>query len=351
MKLLKKDLKKGEVKVEVENLNDLWYLSQVVDSGDRISGKTLRKFKIGDEDRNAKVVRKPVHMAITAEKIDFSRTSNVLRITGPISEGPEDVSLGTYHSFNVEEGTRITIAKEGWLSFQLDKIDDAVKATDSKILMIVLDREEAYFAMLEKYGYRFLTSIKGDVQKKDVEQKAGGNLYKDVLEVLAEYDKRYGLTKIVVGSPSFWKEEFLESVPDDVRKRIVLATCSAVGKKSFDELLRRDEVNKALKDERISQEVATVERLLAEISKAGLCAYGLDEVRSAADAGAVDQLMVTDSYIWKMREEERYPELDNVLKSVDKNKGRILIVSHEHEAGQKLDGVGGIGALLRYRVA
>ena len=48
MKLLSKDLRKGYVKLTVENLDDLWYLSQIVDTGDLVKGVTFRKIKIGE---------------------------------------------------------------------------------------------------------------------------------------------------------------------------------------------------------------------------------------------------------------------------------------------------------------
>ena len=44
MKLLNKN--KEEVKVEVENLDDLWYLSSLIDIGDLVKGNTVIKIKI-----------------------------------------------------------------------------------------------------------------------------------------------------------------------------------------------------------------------------------------------------------------------------------------------------------------
>jgi protein pelota len=38
------------------------------------------------------------------------------------------------------------------------------------------------------------------------------------------------------------------------------------------------------------------------------------------------------------------------MKTVDNTKGDILIISSEHEAGKKLDGLGGIAAILRFKL-
>ena len=167
MKLIHTDLKKGEVKVKIENVDDLWYLNQIVEKNDLIKGKTLRKIKFGEEtQRKQKVEKKAVFLLIEAEKVEFSKTSNVLRISGIVKQGPEDVPLGSHHTFNVEENTIIEIIKQKWLKFQLDKLKEASKESSPKILICVHDREEAYFALMKKYGYQLLVDIKGNVAKK-----------------------------------------------------------------------------------------------------------------------------------------------------------------------------------------
>ena len=88
-----------------------------------------------------------------------------------------------------------------------------------------------------------------------------------------------------------------------------------------------------------------------EISKNALAAYGIKEVENAAFAGAVRHLLVTGSLIKKSREQNFYNKLDSIMKAVDSTKGDITIISSEHEGGRKLDGLGGIGALLRYRMS
>ena len=48
--------------------------------------------------------------------------------------------------------------------------------------------------------------------------------------------------------------------------------------------------------------------------------------------------------------EDKYGGIENIMKIVDNTKGDILIVSSDHEAGKKLDGLGGIAAILRYKI-
>ena len=131
MKQLYTNLKKGEIRLKAENLDDLWYLSTIIEPKDIIKGKTLRKIKIGEkEQRKLKIIKKPVFIKVEAEKIEFSKHSNILRISGIIREAPEDIQKGSHHTFNVEENSIITIIKEKWLKYQLDKLKEAYPNAD-----------------------------------------------------------------------------------------------------------------------------------------------------------------------------------------------------------------------------
>ena len=142
MKIL--NFHKDEAKVLVESLDDLWYLSSIVDSGDSVEGKTFRKIKIGGEDeRSQRIVKKPVFLNINVEKVEFHRYSNILRISGKVSEGKEDIPKGSYHTFNVEEGTQIKIIKPEWLKYHRQRLDEAAKDKKPDTLICVFDREEA----------------------------------------------------------------------------------------------------------------------------------------------------------------------------------------------------------------
>ncbi len=353
MQIIHKNLKKGILKVKIENLDDLWYLSQVIDSGDIVKGKTIRKIKLGDgSDRNVKVIKKSIFIGISVVKIEFHKYSNILRVSGKIIIGPEDVSKGKHHTFNLEPGIIFTIEKNKFLKYQIEKIKEAVKGDKTKILICVFDREDAFFAISKKYGYELLSSVQGEVAKKDQKITITKSFYKEIIKQIEAYDKRYNPSNIVIASPAFWKEDLMkESISSDVKKKIVLATCSSVKEDAINEVLRRQEVQAVLKQDRIAKEVNLVEELLTEISKEGKAVYGLRETKKIAESGAIIKLLITDKFIHKKRQEERFYSVEKIMKLVDNMQGNIFIISSDHEAGKKLDGLGGIGGLLRYKIS
>lgn len=352
MKLIYSDFRKGEVKLKTQNLDDLWYLSHIIDKDDLVKGKTLRKIKVGKEgERKQRIKKKQITLVIQVEKISFHKYSNNLRVSGAVKEGPEDVPKGSYHTFDIDDNTTITLIKETWLKFQLDKLKEAIQEKISNILICVLDREEAYFALLKKQGYKLLSHVKGKVQKKQSEEKVKSTFYDDVIKTLNEYVERYKIEQIILASTSFWKEELLKEIKDeDLRKKIILATCSSVNKTAINEVLKRPELREALKKSRVSKELKLVEELLAEISENGVAVYGLKQVKQVVEAGAVKVLLITDSFIQKQREQEKYEEIDKMLNLVESMRGTINIISSDNDAGKKLDGLGGVGALLRYKL-
>jgi len=350
MRLITAHLNKGEVKVTVESSDDLWVLSTVIEEGDLVSGRTFRRIKVGSAEKEA--VRKPVFISIRVEKVEFSESTGALRVLGSIVEAPEQVPKGEHHSFNVEVGTRISIVKGNWFSYQLDRLKEASQVKLPRILVCVFDREEVIFALMARSGYTVLSRFKGDVAKKAVDTQPRGGFYEKIIHQLEDYDNRYSLDRIILASPSFWKEELMKVLKNSgLKKKIIQASCSSVDESAILEVLKRDETREALRQERVSKEVNLVESLLKEISKNEKGVYGFDQTKQAAQMGAVEVLLVSGALIKQMRSKGSFDSLEGVMEAVDNTQGKVVIVSSAHQGGKKLDGLGGIGALLRFKIA
>ncbi|MFH1408356.1 MAG: mRNA surveillance protein pelota [Nanoarchaeota archaeon] len=348
MRIIKKDLKHGMVSCLIEDVDDLWYLSQIIMPPDKVKGSTVRKIKIGGEDaRSNKIIKKRMTLALIVEKVEF--TGSQLRVLGTITEGPEDIPHGSYHSFGLEPGEKITITKEEWLRLHLEKLKEASEAKQADVLIVVFDRETAIFGKLKRQGFEILSRIEGEVQKKDVEQKAKG-LYPEIIAKLKQYQERMKPSHIVLASPSFWKEELFKAMGKDAFPNMVQATVSSATENAFDELLKRGELRQVLQQERVAQDALLVEGIMGAISKDRNVSYGMDQVRSAAESGAVELLLVTDGLLLKSREDGKDAELDAIMKSVERAKGKVHFIASENDPGKQLDGLGGIAGKLRYKI-
>ncbi|MAG15745.1 mRNA surveillance protein pelota [Candidatus Woesearchaeota archaeon] len=338
MKILKKDLKHGKIVVAVQNLDDLWHLSQVIEKGDMVSGKTTRKIKATEKETE----KKTLFLEITVEEVEFKDKN--LRISGKTTEEKEDVPKGAYHTISLEISSTAGITKKTWQKYHLKRLELATKK-QAETLILVLDREEAIFALLKSKGYEILSQAKGKVAKKGVEI-ATTNFYKELSDKLEEYDKRYKTEAIILASPAFWKEELMKEIKNnEIKKKVVVAGCSSVGKNAIEEILKRPELNEVLRQQRAAEESKFVENLMMEISKDGLAIYGKKEVEGAIESGNVKTFLITDSFIHENREKSEF-----LMKNAETVKGEVVIINSENEAGKKLDSLGGIAALLRYKM-
>jgi len=204
---------------------------------------------------------------------------------------------------------------------------------------------------MRKIGVGHLTHITGNVQKKDENNEIKSNFYTYLIETTEKYDEKDNYIKIIYASPAFWKDEaakFLKT--SKIKPKVVFATCSSVDKRAFNEVMKRPEVMQALHDDRTTKEINLVEDLLVEVSKDGLGVYGFKETVAAVGSGAIKHLLVTDGLIKKMRDDGNYEKLDRLMKTSDSMKADITIVDSKNDGGKKLDGLSGVGGLLRYKV-
>jgi protein pelota len=349
MKSESKQLKDDSWRLVPESEDDLWLLSQVVLPGDRCTAVTFRKIVKGE---NA-VIRKRVVIEIEVERVEFEGA--VLRLLGVVRSGPEDVPRGDHHSLGIEVGTSLTIVKDAWPFDLLQRVEESCERQPPAVLLVVFDREEACLALLRRSGYELLTKISGDVERKRMPSQAGSVLFFDQLcRIITDYDIRLKPASIVLGSPAFWKDEFQKHIDNPaLRKRLVLATTSGANEAALGELLRRDELRIALAGVNAANDARQMDEVLAAIGKGGAVCYGTVDCENASNAGAVATLLVTDGRIKKDRAQGAavINRLDTVMRNTAAAQGKVSIIRSDSDAGKKLDGLGGVAALLRYRLS
>jgi protein pelota len=346
MQIIKKDIKHGEITVKITEQEDLWHLSHIIDKTDLIKGRTERKIKIGN-DENAKFVRKHVFLSLVAEKIEYEPENNSLRILGKIKEGPDDISLGSYHSFNVEENEIITITKERWAKYEIERIHDAQKPK-SLSLLVIFDREEAILAYLTSKGYRIIAELKGDVQKKADDKKSNTDFYNEINNKIEECNKRDKINNIIIASPAFWKDYLLVKLSDELKKKTISATISDVNESAINELVKRPELNRIMKENRSASELQEIDELFSGIRQ-DRAFYGFEDTKDKIYLGTAQKIIISETFLKKMKEKELYGEVDSLLMTAEDMNAEIVILTND-EPCKKLDSLGGIGGIARWKV-
>ncbi|AKB35178.1 putative cell division protein [Methanosarcina siciliae C2J] len=348
MRVTKRSLRgrEGEIAVTAETLDDLWHLKYIVEKGDLVFALTKRKADAAsDKLRPEKVEKVKVRLGIRVEEMEFHKFANRLRIHGPIEHG---MDAGSYHTLNVEIGTNISIFKEHWKNDQLQRIQDAEEAGKRpKVVIVAVEEGDADIGFVRHYGIEVYSHIRQSSGKR--ENGLRSEFFREIVDQL-----RHAVPEdasIVIAGPGFTKEDFLkyfhETEPEIASKALTEDT-SMIGMSGFQEVLRRGAVDRIMQESRIARESSLMEDLLREISMDGKAAYGFADVKNALNYGAVETLLIADETLREGR--EKGEDIDKVLMKVEQAQGKVVVFSTAFEPGEKLHKLGGVAALLRFKV-
>jgi len=341
MRVLERDVNNGNIRILLEADEDVWHLFNVLTEGDLVTASTTRREeKQADKLRAERAEKKRMTLGIRAEKIEFSEDDIRLRVLGMIEAGPQDV--GQHHTLIFEIGDNLLITKEKWKDSQLDRLDRAIRdSRKPKILFVSLDQDDATIAVLRQFGLKEIASLRSMRSGKQYEEKSKEDNYHEEIASKIEPLVSENMPIVLLG-PGFEKESLADFLKSKGYKGMHVHHTGQSGMAGINELIKTGMGASILKESSVGIEMEAVEKLMAEIGKDGLATYGPEEIRGAAEAGAVDTLLVLDS---KLREED----LDGIIRKVEAQQGRVLVVSGQHDAGKELFALGGMGALLRYK--
>ena len=107
-------------------------------------------------------------------------------------------------------------------------------------------------------------------------------------------------------------------------------------------------------DNELGAEIAEedIDEVMEGIAEGVKVAYGPEQVKKAAEYGAIEQLLVLDSQLRKERAGDGDWEIDvdYVIETTEQKGGDVTVFSGEFDPGRQLANLGGIAALLRYRL-
>ncbi len=384
MKIRRQKLKRREGVIELvpETLDDLWHLKYIIENRDLVSAFTKRRVEgATDKIRPEAAEKKSVHLTIEVSGMEFHRFSNRLRVRGVIRGG---VDTGEYHTINVEIGSMVGITKH-WKPDQLERIEEAKALSDRpRVTIITVESGEAEIGRVRQFGVDRVSQITKPSGKQ------GGDFthefFASAADALNKSVAGGGEHAIIIAGPGFIKEDFMEylrSASPDIAARAVLVDTVSTGMPGFIEVLRRGAVDRIVQESRIGRETEMMDSLMREIATGGRCAYGTAEVMAALELGAIETLLIVDETLRNFREAgagaravtgaeagsgdgrgggtgeggrdepaaKSGIDADDLLRRVEQMQGRVVVLSSEFEPGNRLDALGGVAALLRFKIA
>jgi protein pelota len=340
------------VTVVPENVDDLWHLSYVLEPGDLVEGDTTRRIQRNDDQmRDTGGEREHLHVTIEVEDVEFARFANRLRVGGVIVDCSREDQLGFHHTLNVEERAEITIEKH-FKPDQTERLERAEEAAENPdVAIVTVEEGEAYIHTVAQYGTNEYASFTRPTGKGEY-ARPRSELFADLGSALSHLD----VDAIILAGPGFTKQDARDYLEDEYPQVVELigatVDTSGVGDRGVHEVLKRGAVSDVQKDTRIAREAELVDQLMEGIAQGTKVAYGIGEVAEAAEFGAVEQLLILDTRLREERQGEGDWDVDvnHVIETVEQKGGEVTVFSGEFQPGEQLKNLGGIAALLRYRL-
>lgn len=357
LKILEKNTKQGEITVKIDTLNDLWTIYNIVSKDDLVSAKTHRRVVLKEGTQGT---RKPMFLKLKVENASFHEFSNRLRIKGTIVEGPDDfVSFGTYHTFNVEPGQKITINKEKWSKNDIKRLKETSKfETNFVMLIIAIESGLATIDQITNFSHNKIVTIKKNIPGKRYEQSHRNKAYKefflDVKKVLDENTTKMDVDLIVVCGPGNVRDHFVAFLKENdapiYLSKIKNIHASSGTESAILETLKSNELGELKEKVKIIEETKKIEEIFELLSKQDdLVSIGFQEVTLAASKGAVKEMFIADVLIRGASKEHKL-EIEDLIRNVEYAGGSIFIFNSTQSTGQQLIDLGSLVAILRYKI-
>jgi len=160
---------------------------------------------------------------------------------------------------------------------------------------------------------------------------------------------------IILAGPGFTKQDALDYIEEDapdLAETVTTVDTSSVGDRGVHEVLKRGAVEDVQERTRIAEESALIDELMERIAEGAEAAYGPDQVQKAAEYGAIEHLLVLDEDLREARagDGDWDVDVDALIETAEQKGGDVTVFSSEFDPGRQLANLGGIAALLRYRL-
>jgi len=329
----------GEVRLFPESIDDLWHLQHIIAPGDLVFATTFRSVDTAsDKVRPEKVEKRPVRLGIRIDRSEFSEHGVRLRLTGIIEHG---VDTGAFHTINVETGYEISVIKQ-WRQVDYERVDRAVKASVYGVIHILtIEEGEAELFRLRQYGPEsVITVTTGSGKGSETDSRR------------AFFDQVAGTIEnisgpLIIAGPGFIKDDFVRAIKAKnhpaAEKAFVVET-RRIGRGAVQDVIGKGALEKLIDDIQLSREVKMMDEVLLRISQDGAVAYGREEVRAAIGFGAAEQVLIADTLL-------RDHEIIAMIETAESMRASVVVLSSSFEPGERLVALGGVAALLRYKMS
>ncbi|EEQ33064.1 Translation factor pelota [Microsporum canis] len=411
MRLIKQNIERngsGSVTLYPEEPEDMWHAYNLIRPNDLLKASAIRRVTTTAATGTTASSRVHINLQIRVKSLDFDIQSSQLHVSGQIVVETPYTKIGQHHTLDLELQRNFTLEKEvegtslpgdgpatgtcagGWDSMAIEMLKDAVDEGGKRraeAVAVVMQEGLANICFIGQYQ----TVLKQKVELTIPRKRQGGSDYDKALSKfyqltldnllrLIEFNSATGSSlvtpssgsssdtsakPILLASPGFTAAGFqkhMQSVSNTTTpslkpllQSLIVVHSSSGHVHSLNEVLQSPAVQARLANTKYARETALMDTFYEHLRKdTNKATYGPSEVESAVDQGAVGRgggVLLISNRLFRapnVRERQRWVALVDRVREVEG--GEVRVLSSDHESGRRLDGLGGVAAILTFPI-
>ncbi|RAK92361.1 hypothetical protein BO79DRAFT_167438 [Aspergillus costaricaensis CBS 115574] len=393
MRLIKNKIEhngSGTVTLCPEEPEDMWHAYNLIRPNDLLRASAIRRVTTTQETGSTSSARVHLTLEIRVKNLDFDPQSSQLHVSGTIVNETAHTKIGQHHTLDLELNRNFTLEKEvgadgegvGWDSIAVQMLKDAVDEGGQRraeAVAVVMQEGLAHICFIGQ----FQTILKQKIEMSVPRKRHGGGdhdkgmskFFQVTLDTLlrqlefntssASLTSSEIVRPVLLASPGFVASGFQKYIQSQAStstpalKRLlpsIVVVHSASGYlHSLAEVLQSPAVKTILADTKYARETKLMDDFLDQLRKeTNKATYGPREVEFAVDQGAVGRgggVLIISNRLFRSQdvaERKRWVSLVDRVRDVEG--GEVRVLSSDHESGRRLDGLGGVAALLTFPI-
>lgn len=310
-------------------------------------------------------------LTIRVTKLDFDPQAAQLHVSGRVAEENKYVKLGGFHTLDLELQRNFTLEKaEGWDSVALDLLKEAVNQdAKAQLWAVVMQEGLANICLITDHQTILRQRVEVNLPKKRAgstdHDKQLQKFYQTTFDSLLRQLDLTNPKPLLLASPGFTASSFQQFLKTQVAsggnkqlqqlvQKITVAHSASGHLHSLAEVLSSPAVTSKLSDTKFARETQLMDRFFELVRKDDARAwYGPRECELAVERGAVGKgggvLLISNS-LFRSQNIQTRKRWVGLVDEVKEQGGEVRVMSSMHESGKRLEGLGGIAAILTYPI-
>ncbi|KAG9234703.1 hypothetical protein BJ875DRAFT_460828 [Amylocarpus encephaloides] len=372
MRLVKQNIERdgsGTVTLCPQEPEDMWHAYNIIQVNDLLRASAIRKVTTESATGSTNSTRIHTTLLIRVTNIEFDPQASQLHINGKVSEENKWVKVGAYHTLDLELQRNFTVEKgDGWDSVALDIVQEAVKQDkEGTVPAVVMQEGFANICLITEYQTVLKQRVETTIPKKRSgrsgdHDKGLEKFYQTTLETLLRHVDITQPRPLLLASPGFTAQGFQKYILEEASKtgnkavlgnkaNFVVVHSSSGHLHSLNEIMKSPAVLSKLKDTKYARESRYMDEFLKLLrNEDGRAWYGHTEVEKAAEKGAIGPggVLLINNSLFRSQEIGARKRWVGLVDRVKDGGGEARILSSDHESGIRLEGLGGVAAILTF---